>query len=308
MAPNADTRPLAARLWIYQAERFPLLRHAILIGAFSTSAVCLSALLRGRHEFPRPAPLAVAFAVSLGSFLLLRIADEFKDAEADARYRPERPVPRGLVALRELARVAAAVIAAQALLVVLFLPGLLVPLAGVWCYLLLMTREFFAPGWLRRRPLVYMASHMLILPLVNLFATACDWWESGLPPPGLSWFLALGFANGVVLELGRKTWAPQDERAGVESYSSAWGLARALSAWAAAAACAFALAAGLAARIDFVLPTAGILALLGIGILRTAITMAQAPTPGLARRVETLSGLWVLAGYLLLGPVAMVLR
>jgi hypothetical protein len=41
-------------------------------------------------------------------------------------------------------------------------------------------------------------------------------------------------ANGVVLELGRKTWAPQDERAGVESYSSAWGLARALSAWAAA--------------------------------------------------------------------------
>ena len=38
---------LAARLWTYQAERFPVFQHGALIAAFGASAVCLSALLRG---------------------------------------------------------------------------------------------------------------------------------------------------------------------------------------------------------------------------------------------------------------------
>jgi len=43
-----------------------------------------------------------AFGVCLLMFLQLRIADEFKDAAEDARWRPCRPVPRGLVSLKEL--------------------------------------------------------------------------------------------------------------------------------------------------------------------------------------------------------------
>ena len=43
-----------------------------------------------------------AFGVCLLMFLQLRIADEFKDADDDARWRPYRPVPRGLVTLGEL--------------------------------------------------------------------------------------------------------------------------------------------------------------------------------------------------------------
>ena len=75
------------RWWIYQKERFPLAAHGPLILAFSAAAVSYSVLLR---HGARGAVLSyvVAFAVSLGSFLLLRIADEFKDAEEDARFRP----------------------------------------------------------------------------------------------------------------------------------------------------------------------------------------------------------------------------
>ena len=69
------------RWWIYQRERFPIAAHGPLIAAFSASAVSYSALVRGGAARPAAVSYGVAFFVSLGSFALLRIADEFKDAE-----------------------------------------------------------------------------------------------------------------------------------------------------------------------------------------------------------------------------------
>ena len=88
-----------------------------------------------------------------------------------------------------------------------------------------MTREFFVARWLKAHPIVYMTSHMVIIPLVDLYATACDWRVAGLtgPPAGLSWFLIVSYLNGIVVEIGRKTRAPADEEHGVETYSALWG-------------------------------------------------------------------------------------
>ena len=97
----------AGNRWrIYQRERFPLLTQGPVIAAFSFSAVSFSALLRHRAGPPPAGAVMVAFVTSFVFFLQLRIADEFKDADDDARYRPYRPVPRGLVRLPELAAVA----------------------------------------------------------------------------------------------------------------------------------------------------------------------------------------------------------
>src|SRR5262245_22303104 len=93
------------RWWTYQRERFPVFAHGALIAAFSFSAVSYSALLRGATCYPALNAAGTAFITSFLFFLQLRIADEFKDAEEDARYRPYRPVPRGLVTLRELGAV-----------------------------------------------------------------------------------------------------------------------------------------------------------------------------------------------------------
>ena len=99
--------------WIvYQRERFPLAAHAPLVAAFSTSAVCFSSLARGHFAVPHASSLFVAFATSLLFFLQLRIADEIKDADDDARFRPYRPVPRGLVSLAELKAIGFATAAA----------------------------------------------------------------------------------------------------------------------------------------------------------------------------------------------------
>src|SRR5690606_31401222 len=76
-----------------------------LIAAFSFCAVSLSAMLRTDPQQPAwPAwqSALVAFITCFGFFLQLRIADEFKDLAEDTRFRPYRPVPRGLVSLREL--------------------------------------------------------------------------------------------------------------------------------------------------------------------------------------------------------------
>src|SRR5271156_3057216 len=94
-----ESPSFGAKWWTYQKERFPVFAHGILIAAFSFSAVSFSALLRGSHSLPDGASILVAFLNSFFAFLHLRIADELKDIEEDTRYRPYRPVPRGLVTL-----------------------------------------------------------------------------------------------------------------------------------------------------------------------------------------------------------------
>ena len=128
------------RWWIYQKERFPLLGHGPLIAAFSACAVSFSALLRGA-----PAPgwqmFLTAFGVCLLMFLQLRIADEFKDAGDDARWRPYRPVPRGLVTLGELRVLFIFAALVQTGLVLALEVRLMMVLAIAWSYLVLMSVE-----------------------------------------------------------------------------------------------------------------------------------------------------------------------
>jgi 4-hydroxybenzoate polyprenyltransferase len=300
----------STRWIVYQRERFPLAVHAPLIAAFSLSAVSVAALLRGADVRPSPAAAFVAFTTSLLFFLQLRIADELKDADEDARHRPYRPVPRGLVTLAELRRIGIGAAVVQAALALWLDASLLVLLVPTWLYLLLMTREFFAPSWLRAHPLAYIASHMLIVPLVDLYATACDWWVEGLrvPPAGLSWFLLVSFCNGLVIELGRKIRAPQDEEAGVETYTVLWGTRGAALAWLAALAAASCCALAAAGTLHVVRPIGVALSgLLGTCAL-TARRFADAPSASSGRSFEALSWVWTVAMYVMLGTVPLALQ
>ena len=225
----------ANRWWVYQRERFPLAAHGPLVAAFTFSAVAYAGFLGGDFGLPSLASFAAAFSISLLFFLELRIADEFKDFEDDSRYRPYRPVPRGLVTLRELAWVAFGAMTLQAIIALTFAPRLLAFIAVTWAYLALMTKEFFVSDWLKARPIAYLLSHMVIMVLINLTATACQWLPaSGAMPSGIAWFLGMSYFNGVVVEVGRKLRAPEDEEQGVETYTSLFGPRRAVTLWLAA--------------------------------------------------------------------------
>lgn len=296
------------RWWVYQRERFPLLAHGPLIAAFSASAVSYSTLLRGETTLPVAGTL-VAFASALLFFLQLRIADEFKDHDEDLRHRPYRPVPRGLVSLRELGWVGAGAALIQLALALALKPALAPILAMVWAYLALMSVEFFVPAWLKARPVTYMWTHMLIMPMIDFYATACDWLVRGAAlPDGLLWFLLVSFFNGIVIEIGRKTRAPADEEAGVETYSALWGRAGAVRAWLGAMAVCAACALLAAHAIDFLLPAGAVLGALLLAAAAVGLRFVRVAAAGAGRRLEMLSGTWTLAMYLMVGVVPLGMR
>lgn len=298
------------RWWVYQRERFPVFAHGVIIAAFSLSAVSYSALLRGNNHLPGWKPCLVAFASSFLFFLQLRLADEFKDFEEDSRYRPYRPVPRGLVSLRELAWVWAGCIAIQLGLALWLAPRLIILLALTWTYLVLMSKEFFARKWLKGRPITYMVSHMAIMPLVDFYTTSCDWVPAGLarPPHGLLWFLIVSFFNGMVVEIGRKIRSPQDEEQGVETYSFLWGRKNAVRAWMGMVACTAGCAYVAATRIGFARPMLILLSVLFLMAAAAAIYFLQGAVPKRGRLVETMAAVWSLLMYLSLGFIPMILR
>jgi len=296
-----------SRWWIYQRERFPIFAHGMLIAAFSFCMVAYSALARGYVHIPDPKAIIVAFGTAFICFLQLRIADEFKDFAEDSRYRPYRPVPRGLVTLRELGIVAVAGGVVQLLLALWLSPTLLPFLLALWLYLGLMTREFFVSSWLKAHPITYMWTHMLIIPLIDLYGTACDWLGAHTgAPASLVFLLCVSFCNGFAVEIGRKIRAPQDEETGVETYSYLWGRKTAVLAWLGvlvATACFAVLTAG---AIHFTLP---VMILFGLLLLLAALVAAsflRKPLSGRGKLIEHFSGIWTLLVYLSLGALPLL--
>lgn len=300
---------LLSRLWQYQSERFPIFAHGLLIAAFSFSGVCLSAILRGSEQLPSAATLFVAFACSLAFFFQLRVADEFKDAAEDKQHRPYRPVPRGLVSLGEL-RLAGIFTAVGQLTLCLTVKPTLIPLLLVaWVYLALMTREFFVGNWLRKHPVIYMTSHMMILPIVDYFITACDWLP-GAAPHGLLLFLAVSFFNGLVIEIGRKLRSQAEEESGVDTYSKLWGLERAVRIWLALMLTTAGLAVITAMHYGYELGllTGGVLGVMLVGTALGAAKLLKQRPDDTAARFEKLAAVWTLVLYLSIGTMPMLLK
>ncbi len=297
-----------SKWWVYQNERFPVMAHGPLIAAFSLSAVCFSTLLRD-GGVPALSTILVAFTTSFIFFLQLRIADEFKDFEEDSRYRPYRPVPRGLITLPELGVVFAVGALIQLSLALWHHSLLAAFLLITWIYLTGMCKEFFVRDWLKHRPITYMVSHMAIMPLVDLYVTACDWLEPmGSAPDGLFWFLIVSFFNGIVIEIGRKIRAPEDEEVGVETYSFLWGRARAVGAWWLVMALTAGTALLAASNIHFVRPMAVILLILLAGGVFMGQRFLNQPVTARAAKIETYSGIWTLFMYLSLGVFPLMIH
>ena len=299
---NAPTR------WaIYQRERFPLLQHAPLIAAFSGGTVLFSAQLRAPGTIPGAGSLVVAFACCLLFFFQLRVADEHKDAGEDARFRPYRPVPRGLVRLDELRALAIGAGAVQLALALLLSPALVVPLALVWAWIGLMTKEFWLREWLATRPVAVIATHMLVMPLIDLYASACDWLVAGTSVhPGLRWFLVASFFNGIVIEIGRKVRAPEHEEPGVLTYTAAWGRPRAIAVWLAAMIVTGSCAVLAGRELGIAMHVVPLLGAVWLGAALVGARFVHDPSPRRAAAVPALSGAWTVLMYLAIGLLPLV--
>ena len=300
-------RALPIRLWIYQGERFPFAQYLPLVAAFTFSASGYSALSGGRAGLFRWPVMAVGILTAFCLFFLLRLFDEFKDAKDDARFRPYRAVPRGLVSFGELRGLLLALVGLALAANAALEPRLLAPLSLSLCYILLMWREFFISGWLRRRPVPYMLTHMLVMPLVDFYTSGLDWLVAGVPMPrGMILFLALTFTNGCVIEIGRKIRVPADEEDGVETYSSLWGRFRAAAIWLAVLTLTFALSLACCLMRGYLLHAWPWLALAWAGAAAPAVLFLCGKDTG--HGIETASGAWTVLMYVLTGAVPYLLR
>lgn len=305
MHSNQDS--FLKRFWIYQKERFPFAAHGLMIAAFTFSAISYSRICRDASGFIALSDFVIGILTTLSLFLLVRIFDEFKDREDDAKYRKYLPVPRGLISLKELRNVGLAVVLIQVSMLGFFQTNMLLPYALVMVYLILMGFEFFIPKWLKAHHLIYISSHMFIIPLIDIYASGLDWRLAGVEPHlGLAWFFAVSYANGLVLEFGRKLRRPDKEEVGVISYTALYGERGGVIIWLLLMLCTMALAMGAANYADF--------GALAYWVFATCFVLCA--LPGLLflaknkkvneKTLEYASAAWTALMYLSLGAIPMI--
>jgi 4-hydroxybenzoate polyprenyltransferase len=179
---------------------------------------------------------------------------------------------------------------------------MLVPiLVLVWAYSGLMGAEFFVRRWLKAHPVIYMASHAVITPLIALYVSAFDWLPFGLSAARLGWLLAVSYCCSYVIEIGRKIRAPGDEEPGVETYSALWGRQNAVIVWLSI----LALTGVLALRAAFLIGNwavagAYVALLLALAAI-LSIRFLRDPQPGHGEKFQLLSAIWTLGLYVILG-------
>lgn len=307
--PSDNNASLWRRLYLYQKERFPLIGHGLLVTSFSFSAIAYSRICRGVSGFVDWKVFLVGVFTTISMFLLVRIFDEFKDAEEDALYRKELPVPRGLVSLQELKIIGFIVAGLQIIVNAIFFPEMLYLYFLALGYLLLMSKEFFVAAWLKRNQFWYVVSHMMIIPLIDIYASGLDWMLEGVAAPhGLLFFFAVSFMSGIVLEIGRKIKAPDQEAIGVLTYSSLLGSKKSVLLW--LAVLSFSLILSIAAAnfagYSYMVWTV----LIGIYIVCTipAWIYLHKRNKKSGKMIELFSALWTIAMYLTLGGVPMIER
>lgn len=294
-------------LWIYQKERFPLAKTGPILLVFSAASICVSAELSGR-SLPGWGAFLAGFIAAFLLFFQLRVCDEYKDLEDDKRYRPDRPIPRGLVSLRSIITLGVASLPLTALAVWLWHPPTLWLLVLVWVWLAAMTMEFGVSDWLKARPVLYLISHMAIMPLIDLLLTGLEWLPGGAAASGIVFFLVLSFVNGCVLEIGRKLWSPENEIQGVETYSGLWGPRKAALIWGAFVLMSFALLLAVAIATGVFWISLG-LGGIGVTICLTSVARyARDPTPKAEKQMDTIAGLWVFACYAIAGFIPVIVR
>lgn len=293
--------------WIYQQERFPLFQFVPMMAMFGFCGLSFSLHMHNPNAKLSDVgfvPYIVAVFTTLFWFMLMRIADEYKDFEEDSEYRPYRPVQRGLVTLKELRNVGIVLVILQIIMAIFINWKLLFILAIAYFWFFLMCKEFFVPKWLKANPTWYLASHMIILPLIELYTTSIEWLpRGGWINAGLIAFMVSSLCDGTVIEVGRKLRAPENEEYGVDTYTHIWGVKKAMFVWLFCVTISWisTIVEGFFVDITYELGTA--ITVLYIVAWYIAMKFAKNPTAKNAKSFLWFPGIWSIVQYTMIGII-----
>lgn len=211
--------------WIlYIQESFSLLTRMLL-----SFFICLAiyALQKGMYGSSVRLSAVTLVVSTVSCYLLLlyvRVTDEFKDYNVDMKYFPDRPVPSGRISLRDLTVLKFTV------------AGLLIILNTVYSYAIiefivtyiafyLMAKWFFMEKLISNNRLLAFATHGPMYIILYYYIAAMFLKSNNL---------AVSFTDTLLIslwiwfpcmvwEFSRKTFAPEDEKEGYQTYSKMIG-------------------------------------------------------------------------------------
>ena len=200
--------------YTYQKERFPIATYGLYIFSIVFGTFCFAT------ESKNWIMLIPMFVVALLQFLMVRIVDEFKDFEEDSKYRPYRPVPRGLVSLKELGILGGICAIIQiGLTAILNLKGLIY-LSLVWIFFAIMSKSFFIKKLVDKHILLEVTLDEFLMPLLVLYLSTFVTTISVKLIP----FLILSYLGSWIVEIARKIRCKEDEENGVKTYTAVFGI------------------------------------------------------------------------------------
>jgi 4-hydroxybenzoate polyprenyltransferase len=214
---------LLKAIFILIKERFSLGQYLPMIAVFSLANAFYLTL--HQEETLSITGLILGILILVSAFLRLRLFDEIKDLDTDLRINPNRPLARGAITLKQTKAWILILILFE-LVICFYIGGSVILFHGLAIlFSLAMYKEFFIGRYLRAHLTTYAVSHTFISFLLALTVAAITQLktEPFLNFLNVTFFLANWmFFN--IFEFARKTYALVEERPGVDTYSSLFGI------------------------------------------------------------------------------------
>lgn len=212
--------------YTYQKERFPILIYGSYMLVVVLSVFFITSYFKYQNDFSKDKLqwilIIPMFAVAFLQFLMIRIVDEFKDYEEDCKYRPYRPVPRGLVSLKELGFIFA--ICAITQLVISIVYSNYISLIAVWLFFIVMSKGYFMKKFINKHLLIEVALDELLMPILVIYLIGFIDINVLHDFQFIYIFLVLTYVIAWIVEIARKIRCKDDEEEGVRTYTAVLGI------------------------------------------------------------------------------------
>ena len=207
--------------YTYQKERFPVIVYGLYILCLTFATFFYNTKMLEVES--SVGIFIVMFVVAFLQFLMVRIIDEFKDYDEDKKYRPYRPVPRGLIKLQELRVLFVICVLIQLILTLIVNPFSFIFLIVLWIVFILMTKGFFIKKVLDKHILLEVAFDEIMLPVIILYLASFIKIDMSI----LWRLLLLSYVVSWIIEIARKVRCKKDEEKGVKTYTAVFGITKA---------------------------------------------------------------------------------
>lgn len=200
---------------------------------FLSFVIALFVQLLFNLHFDVRASWHVLIVPTLAPFFLLiyyRVSDEFKDLATDKKYFPERPVPSGRVLLADLTSIMV-IVSVLGFIINFLMPYALTEFIVAWVFTFLMGKWFFMEKWIGNNRLLAFATHSPVGIFLYWYVIKFFLHFHGKELHESSILCLIGFfvLPGLTWEILRKTYLPQDEKEGYQTYSEILGFKGSLS-------------------------------------------------------------------------------